>query len=216
MNHVIREADPAHPPAGTLLLLHGRGADEHDLLGLLDVLDPERRCRGITLGAPIVSGDPAHPGRHWYVVSRVGFPDPDTFRRTYDELTSFVDDELGLDWPTTVVGGFSQGGVMAYALGLGAGRPVPAGIMALSSFVPVVDGWAPDLGSRPGVEVAHVHGTADPVIGVDFGRRARALLEAGGAHLLYREFPGGHHVDPRLLGELAAWLRERLPAPAGG
>lgn len=205
MNHLIREADGE--ARGTLVLLHGRGADEHDLLPLLGVLDPKRRLRGITVGGPL-SLPPG--GKHWYAVPRVGFPDPDSFRGTYEALGALLDDELGLDWSRTVIGGFSQGGVMSYALGLGPGRPVPAGLLAMSSFVPTVDGWAPELATRPGLHVAHVHGAEDPVIPVAFAREAKATLEAAGLPLLYREFPGGHHVDPRLLPELADWLADRL------
>lgn len=205
---VVREA--AGEPAGTLVLLHGRGADEHDLLPLLGVLDPERRLRGITLGAPLMLPP---GGKHWYAVHRVGHPDPATFAATYAELTAVLDEEMGLDWSRTVIGGFSQGGVMSYAVGLGPGRPVPAGILAMSSFVPRLDdgSWEPDLTSRPGLPVAHVHGVADPVITIGFGRDARERIEGAGLPMLYREFPGGHHVDPRLLGELAAWVAERLP-----
>lgn len=206
---VVREA--AGEAAGTLVLLHGRGADEHDLLPLLGVLDPRRRLRGITLGAPL-----ALPpgGKHWYAVHRVGWPDPATFVSTYAELTALLDAELGLDWSRTVVGGFSQGGVMSYAVGLGPGRPVPAGILAMSSFIPRFDDdrWAPDFASRRELPVAHVHGEADPVIGVEFGRDARGRVEGAGLPLLYREFPGGHHVDPRLLGDLATWIENRLPS----
>jgi phospholipase/carboxylesterase len=207
IDHVVRDA--AGEPRGTIVLLHGRGADEHDLLPLLGVLDPDRRYRGITLGGPL-SLPPG--GRHWYAVYRVGFPDPATFGPTYEALQRKLDDELEIDWSTTVIGGFSQGGVMSYALGLGPGRPQPAGILAMSCFVPVLDdgSWTPDFASRPQLPVAHVHGANDPVISVDFARAAREQLEAAGLPLLYREFPGAHHVDPRLLPELAGWLRDRL------
>ena len=210
MNHVVRENSP--PPtqaAGTIVLLHGRGADEHDLLPLLGVLDPQRRLRGITVGAPLVM---APGGKHWYAVHRVGHPDPATFAPTYAQLSGFLDDELGLDWSKTVIGGFSQGGAMSYAIGLGVGRPVPAGVLAMSCFIPRLDdgSWEPDFASRPQLPVAHVHGAQDPVIGVEFARDARARLEAAGLPLLYREFPGGHHVDPRLLTGLADWLAQRF------
>jgi phospholipase/carboxylesterase len=205
MIHLIREADG--DAAGTLVLLHGRGADEHDLLPLLGVLDPKKRLRGITVGAPL-SLPPG--GRHWYALNRVGYPDPPTFAATYEQLGRFLDSDLGLDWERTVVGGFSQGGVMSYALGLGPGRPRPAGILAMSCFVPTVPGWEPDLADRAGLPVIHVHGELDPVIPVDFGRAARDLL-APSVDLEYHEFPGGHHVDPRLLPELARWLAARLP-----
>ena len=205
MIHLIREA--AGEPAGTLVLLHGRGADEHDLLPLLGVLDPKKRLRGITVGGPL-SLPPG--GRHWYAIHRVGFPDPPTFAATYKQLTRFLDDDLGLDWERTVIGGFSQGGVMSYAVGLGSDRPRPAGILAMSCFVPTVESWQPDLEGRRGLPVAHVHGQQDPIITIDFAHAARELLEPA-VDLTYREFPGGHHVDPRLLPELADWLAARLP-----
>lgn len=205
MNHLVRDA--AGEPAGTLVLLHGRGADERDLLGLMAALDPQRRLRGITVGGPLRLPP---GGKHWYVVERIGYPDEATFAATYRELASFLDEDLAVDWSTTVVGGFSQGGVMAYALGLGAGRPQPAGILALSSFIPTVDGWQPDLSSRRDLHVAHTHGSFDDVIDISFARTAKSLLEGAGLPLLFREFPGAHQIDVRLLPELEAWLAARF------
>ena len=111
-----------------------------------------------------------------------------------------------------MLGGFSQGGVMSYALGLGAGRPRPAGIVALSSFVPRVEGFDLDL-SSPLPPVAIGHGTLDPTIEVEWGRRARALLEDAGAEVLYRETPMFHQIDPDFVRELADWLRRTLSQP---
>ena len=111
----------------------------------------------------------------------------------------------------TVIGGFSQGGVMSYALGLGAGRPSPAGIIALSSFIPTVSGFSIDLESRRGLPVAIGHGTQDPVIGVEFGRDARDRLTAAGLDVLYREAPMSHTIDPEFIPELQGWLAARIP-----
>ena len=97
---------------------------------------------------------------------------------------------------------------MAYAVGLGAGRPRPAGIVALSGFIPTVDGFDVDLENRAGLPVAIGHGAADPIIGVEFARDARKRLEAAGADVTYAEHPGGHHVDPRFVGGLADWLTD--------
>ena len=71
--HLIRE--PEREPEGALVLNHGPGTDEHDLYGLLDELDPERRLLGVTPGAPLTDVPPG--GRHWYIVPRVGYPDRD-------------------------------------------------------------------------------------------------------------------------------------------
>jgi phospholipase/carboxylesterase len=198
----IRPADGA--PDGALVLLHGRGADEHDLFPLLDALDPERRLLGATARGPL-SLPPG--GAHWYVVRQIGYPDHDTFHATYAQASGWLDDLLARhDIPPerAVIGGFSQGGVMSYALGLGEGRPRPAGIVALSSFVPTVDGF--ELGDASGLPVAIGHGTYDPVIGVEFGRAARDRLTEEGAEVTYRESPMPHTIDPGFLSDLRGWL----------
>jgi phospholipase/carboxylesterase len=192
----------AGEPEGALVLLHGRGADERDLFPVLDMLDPERRLLGFTPRGPL--GLPPG-GAHWYMVKRIGYPDPDTFRPTWAQLQEWFD-ALPVPAEKTVIGGFSQGTVMAYALGLAAGRPRPAGILALSGFIPEVPGLAFDLESRAGLPVLIGHGASDPVIDVSFARSARDRLTAAGLDVTYREGPGGHSIDPRLLPELQEWL----------
>ena len=199
LTHLTRPA--RGEPEGLLVLLHGRGASEHDLFPLLDVLDPERRLLGVTPRAPL-----ALPpgGAHWYAFYRLGEPDAGTFAQGYALAAEWLDG-LGFPPQRTVLGGFSQGGMMAYALSLFVGRPRPAALFALSSFVPTVPGFELDLES-PLPPIAIGHGTHDEVIGVEWGRGARDLLVGAGADVLYREYPLGHSVDPRFLEELAAWL----------
>ncbi|MDQ3619690.1 MAG: phospholipase, partial [Actinomycetota bacterium] len=110
----------------------------------------------------------------------------------------------------TIVGGFSQGAVMTYSVGLERGRTQPAGLIGLSGFLPTVEGLDLDLDDRSGLHVAVGHGTYDPVIGVDFGRAARERLQAAGANVLFRESPMPHSIDPSFLGELASWVTERI------
>src|SRR5271154_4167706 len=120
----FRERPAAGEPAGLLVLHHGRGTDEHDLLPLGDALDPQRRLHVVTPRAPLRL--PGSPGYHWYLVPRVGYPDPDSFRAAYAELAAFHDqlwERTGIRPERTVLGGFSMGTVMSYALGLGADRP---------------------------------------------------------------------------------------------
>jgi phospholipase/carboxylesterase len=196
-------------PEGALVLLHGRGADEHDLFGLLDAIDPGRRLVGVTPRAPL-SLPPG--GAHWYAVYRVGFPDPDTFWPTFRDLCDWYEalpERLGFPAGRIVLGGFSQGCVMSYALGLAAGRPAPRALFALSGFMPVVDGLELDL-DRPGLRLVIEHGVADPVISVGFARDARARLEGSPISLSYREFDGGHWVDPATLPTLQAAAADAL------
>ena len=207
---VHRSRPAAGEPEGALVLLHGRGVDENDLFPLLDLIDPEGRLAGFTPRAPLTP--PGHMGNHWYVVERVGFPDPATFGPAYERLGGWLDSvvaETGIDPGRLVLGGFSQGGVMSYAAGLGAGRPVPAAIFALSSFVPTVEGWAPDFAGRSELPVYHSHGSGDPIISVEFGRQAAELLE-GKVDLTYREHPGGHNIDPRSFDELREFVARAI------
>ena len=202
MEYQVREA--ADDPVGALVLFHGRGADEHDLFPLLDFLDPDRRLLGVTPRGPF-SFPPG--GAHWYKLQEVGFPDRETFLQTYDDIGKWLDgflEEHGIGYERTVLGGFSQGAVMAYSFGLAVGRPRPAALMALSGFIPTVEGFELDLGVLPPVAIGH--GTYDPIIPVEFGRRARQLLEAAGADVLYREYPLPHAIDPSFLSELRGWL----------
>jgi phospholipase/carboxylesterase len=211
---VYRERPADRDPEGLLVLHHGRGADEHDLLGLADTLDPQRRLHVVTPRAPLKV--PGWPGNHWYVVPRVGYPDYDTFHSAYAKLAGFHDElwqRTGIDPERTVFGGFSMGSVMSYSLALAGDRPAPAGILAFSGFVPTVDDWQPDLAGRTGTRAFIAHGRQDPIMDVAFARQARDLLESGGLDVTYRESDGGHHIDPGHLSAAVTWLSQML-APA--
>jgi phospholipase/carboxylesterase len=209
----FRERPPDGDAAGLLVLHHGRGADEHDLLGLAEVLDPGRRLHVVTPRAPLQL--PGWPGNHWYVVPRVGYPDPDTFHAAYSKLAAFHDElweRTGIAPERTVFGGFSMGSVMSYSLGLAGDRPAPAGILAFSGFIPTVDGWEPDLASRAGLPVFIAHGRRDPIMDVEFARRARALLEGAGLPVSYHESDAAHHIDPAHVPAAVDWLGGVLAA----
>jgi phospholipase/carboxylesterase len=200
-------------PEGLLVLHHGRGTDERDLFGLAEPLDPDRRLHFASVRAPLQLG--GTPGYHWYLVPRVGHPDRATFDAARAALAE-VHDELweatGIGAGRTVLGGFSMGTAMSYAMGLGADRPAPAGILAFSGFVPSVEGWEPELGeSRRSTRVFVAHGRADPIIEVGFARRAHELLEGGGLDVSYHESDVPHTIDPAHLAAATDWLRETLP-----
>jgi phospholipase/carboxylesterase len=213
---VFRERPAAAgEPEGLLILHHGRGADEHDLLGLGDVLDPEHRLHVVTPRAPLTL--PGWPGNHWYVVPRVGFPDHDTFHAAFDSLAALHDalwERTGLGPERTVFGGFSMGSVMSYALGLGPGRPAPAALLAFSGFIPTVEGWQPELAGREALHVFIAHGRNDPVMEVGFARRARDLLEAGGLPVEYHESDAAHHIDPAHVPAAVRVVADAVPAAA--
>jgi phospholipase/carboxylesterase len=195
---------------GLLVLHHGRGADDHDLLGLADVLDPERRLHVVTPRAPLTL--PGWPGYHWYVVPRVGYPDPETFHASFAALGSFHDElweRTGLTPDKTVFGGFSMGSVMSYSTGLSADRPQPAGLLIFSGFIPKVERWEPDL-SRSDLRVFIAHGRRDPVMEIGFAREARELLEGAGFPVDYHESDAAHHIDPEHVPFATEWLSNTI------
>jgi len=208
---VYRERMAAGEAQGLLVLHHGRGADENDLLGLADILDPARRLHVVTPRGPLqIEG---WPGRHWYVVPRVGFPDPATFRASFEQLAEFHDalwERTGISPARTILGGFSMGTVMSYALALSGERPAPAGILAFSGFVPTVEGWEPAFQTRLQMRAFIAHGRRDPVIEVSFARAARELLQSAGLEVSYHESDVAHQIDPAALGAAAEWVAETL------
>ena len=193
LGHLTRPA--TGDAEGLLVLFHGRGADERDLYPLLDLLDPRRRLHGGTPRGPLHLPP---GGAHWYAVKEIGYPDPPTFTETLRIASAWLDDlasEVGAPAERMVLGGFSQGAVMTYAL---------------SGFMPSVPGFQIDLEtSLPRVAIGH--GVGDPVISVDWGRDARTRLENAGADLTYHESPSmGHSIDPAFLRTLPAWLDETM------
>jgi len=205
-----RTRPPAREPEGAVVLLHGRGADENDLYPLLDVLDPEQRLLGVTPQAPLQLPP---GGFHWYRLGGIPTPDPETFHGSVPLLAALLE-ELPVPLDRVVLGGFSQGAVMSWAMSLGPGRPRPAGVIAMSGFLPRVDGWPLTLAGLEGFPVLIAHGSLDPVIAFDFGREARDALTAAGADVTWRESPMPHTIDPGFVPDLQAFVRRVLGPPS--
>ena len=212
----MRELTYAERPAvggadGLLILHHGRGADEHELLGLADALDRVHRLHVILPRGPLTFPDLG--GYHWYGVRAVGFPEPESFNEGYTALCSFHDtiwERTGIPPGRTVLGGFSMGTGISYATGLGKGRPRTAGILAFTGAIPSVDGWEPDLESRTGMRVLITHGRTDAAMKLDFAHRARQLLGESGLDVTYLESGGGHEIEPLAVGKGIQWLAKVL------
>jgi phospholipase/carboxylesterase len=205
---VARWREAAGEPAGALVLLHGRGADENDLHPLLDLLDPERKLLGATPGGPLRLPP---GGRHWYALGGIPTPDPETFLATAPRLAGFLD-ALPVPPERILLGGFSQGTVMSLAMALGPDRPRPAAVLALSGFLPRVPGYPLDPTRLAGAPVAVAHGTLDPVIPSRFGAEAAETLAAAGADVLRLESDVPHMVDPAWVEPLRALVARATAA----
>lgn len=189
----------------TLVLLHGFGADEHDLLPLGHELDP--RLRVVSLRAPLALD---FGGRAWFNLQQT----PDGFAfdpAEVDEaarLAREAIEEVAEDSPRPLIGGFSQGAGMALSVALA--RPdLPSGVLVLSG-VPPRTGTPAAAGALRGLPVFAAHGVHDPLIAVEVGRATRDLLQQLGARVTYREYPMGHMVVPAELLDARAWLSSVL------
>ena len=154
------ERPAAGDPGGRARPAPREGCGQHDLYPLLDVLDPDRRLLGVTPQGPLQLPP---GGRHWYRLAGIPTPDPVTFHGSLPLLRELLD---GLPVPRerVVLGGFSQGAVMSWAVWLGNGEERPAAVVALSGFVPRVDGCSSSRRSRrlPGRDRTRHAGPRDP------------------------------------------------------
>ncbi|WP_041453289.1 alpha/beta hydrolase [Anaeromyxobacter dehalogenans] len=207
--HVVRppRVPSARPPL--LVLLHGIGADERDLLPLAAHLDP--RFLTVSLRAP----NEAEPmGFAWYAIDwRTAPPRHDVAQAaaSLEALLAFLAGApaaLGTDPARTFLLGFSQGAAMALAAALA--RPELVRGAVLHSGRPLPGQPAP-AGGLAGLEVLVLHGLADPVLPPAQGRAIRDLLAPVlGPRLTHLELEGAHEVTAETLSEAARWLSARL------
>ncbi|HEV7668972.1 MAG TPA: alpha/beta fold hydrolase [Thermoanaerobaculia bacterium] len=208
----------AHVPAGdgpfpTLVLCHGWGASAHDLLGLAPHLHDGEALVLCPQGQVKMQIGPGVSGYGWFQLVPGQPPNIAEFRERSGELREWLDEAVEMypvDPTRLAVGGFSQGGVMAFDLALrqpGRFR----GIAALSTWLP--EPLADDLPKLPEHEslpVLVLHGTEDRMIEVERARESRERLREFGVRLLYREFPMAHEIRPEALRTLTRWLDEKV------
>ncbi|WP_159940199.1 MULTISPECIES: alpha/beta hydrolase [unclassified Nocardiopsis] len=197
--HVFTPA--AAPDAPTLLLLHGTGADEHDLLPLGRALAP-----GAALLSPRGKVDENGMNR-WFRRLREGVFDVEDLIRRTAELAEFVSAAVrayGLDPGRIVVSGFSNGANTGAALLLR--HPGLLRGAALFAAGAPLQGREPDPVDLSGTRVFLGSGTADPITTIDQARLLAAQLGERGAEVEACEHPGGHQLDPRVLERARAWF----------
>jgi thioredoxin len=191
-----------------LLLLHGYGADERDLGGLLPYLDPEGKLAVVMPRGPEAA--PGTPGFAWYSWSPQGDFDPSAFTSSLDALDDLLDEacaEQGFDRAQAIVGGFSQGAGMMIALALRASdRPRPIGVLAMSPALPGLDVFDADWTAGKEIPVLVEHGDQDPLVPVARARQLARVLEANGVPVVYAEYPMGHQVALESIEKARDWM----------
>jgi phospholipase/carboxylesterase len=202
-----RERHPA------LIMLHGRGADEEDLVGLVPVFD--RSLLVLSVRAPHRF---SFGGYTWYEVGEAGRPEPELFQDSYDRLMQFVGDALAaypIDTGRVYLLGFSMGTVMGYAISL-THTELFRGMIAHSGYVPEGTNLVLRWNELAGRSFFIAHGVADDVIPVSLARRARHLFESSTASTFYKEYPIGHEISQESLQDAAKFLNRltsKFPEP---
>ena len=207
--HVLRPA--AAEAAGAIVLLHGPGASEQDMAQLVDVLDPQRRLLAACPRATQVARDGA--GWQWFIDREPGYPHYDSFEGSFTVLDMWLQllaAETGVPPARTLLGGFSQGAVMAWALAMARGRARAAGVLALSGFIPRVADFEFENDALGGLPVAICHGEQDDRVPVQLARSARDRAGEAGAEVFYRESDVGHVLDLRVVPDLVGWVGQRF------
>ncbi len=212
--HKIRQplsrADQKQP---ALILLHGRGTNEDDLLGLVEYFDP--RFFIISVRAPF-RFDAGFGGYTWYDVKDIGTPHPQQFEESYNRLVRFVEDvQRGypVDSRRIFLLGFSMGSIMSFALSLTHPEMV-RGVVAHSGYIPENADLQFKWDRLQHTSFFIAHGVDDPVIPISFARRSHDLLSKTSADLTYREYPIPHSISEESLSDLSVWLQKILAVPA--
>jgi phospholipase/carboxylesterase len=191
-------------PAGLLVLVHGFGHSETYMAIAGRLIDPARRFVLAAPRGPIEL--PTSKARAWVLPRRRR---PEQFGVSLRHLDTFVDAQCeahGLDRARVVLGGFSQGAILALALAAHPGRPVPAGVISWCGTVPFDRGVDVDLSRLAGVPVLYHAATADEVISLGIVRAGADELRANGAVLDAREFDARHEVTLDMLNHARTWL----------
>ena len=217
----MRLVHALHEPAGdgphpTVLALHGWGANALDLLGLAPHLDGGAYLVLCPQGPVEVPVGPGMHGYGWFPISMGAPPDRAAFEEGYSALDAFLGEALQR-YPIApgklALLGFSQGGVMAYALALRQ-HPRFAAVAALSTWL--VPGLLGTSDAEPALDHLPVlvqHGTSDPLIPAERGREAVEQLRRWNADVVYREYEMGHEISAASLRDLGEFLHTRLVSP---
>jgi phospholipase/carboxylesterase len=194
-----------------ILCLHGYGADMHDLAGLAEALDPTGYLY-VLPSAPLPAFDGADvTARAWH--ERGGNESPEAVRdalAALDGLAREVLTRYRVPAGRALLLGFSQGGALALRYGLPRSE-VFAGLAVLSGSLKRVEDLRADLPAARRQPIFVAHGTNDPLVPVAWSREVVTFLEGQGYRPVYRTYPLGHTIGPRLLADLREWLTGTLP-----
>jgi phospholipase/carboxylesterase len=203
-----------------VVLLHGFGAPGFDLVDLAQYVPAPASLRWVFPEAPLMLE--GGPGRAWWMIDSELFerrmrgervdrtdelpPRLPTARAELSSLLDAIESELGVPRAEQLLGGFSQGSMLAIDQALHA-RVRPRGLILLSSTLIAASEWTPRAHAVRGLPILQTHGSADAILPYEDAERLRSLLETAGAQLTFVPFQGGHELPPAALRALAEFLK---------
>lgn len=211
-------------PQWTVLWLHGLGADGHDF----EPVVPQLVRRGWPAIRFVFPHAPVRPVtinggmrmRAWYDILGMEIAnrqDEAGVRESVRHVERLIERETlrGIPDARIVLAGFSQGGAIALATAV-RHEPALAGVIALSTYLPLADRSEPELATHSrATPIFMGHGTQDPVVPHALGTMSRDWLSARGYRVDWHSYPMPHSVNPQEIGDLAGWLEQRFAASDG-
>nr|WP_315478819.1 alpha/beta fold hydrolase [uncultured Rhodoferax sp.] len=215
------ELESAPNPTAAVIWMHGLGASSDDFAGLVPELDLEG-CQPIRFVFPqapsipiTINGGYVMPGWYdLYGMDLVSKQDAAGIQRSEADIRALIDHEVarGIPFDRIVLAGFSQGCAMALHAALRLPHKI-AGVMALSGYLPLADRFASERhAANADTPIFMAHGTQDPVVILKRGEDSRDALAAMGHKVQWHTYPMPHSVHPREIADIAAFLKQVLPA----
>jgi phospholipase/carboxylesterase len=216
---IERETGPA--PVGSIIWLHGLGADAGDFVPIIPaLLQPHwPALRFVFPNAPVrpVTLNGGMRMRAWYDLyglDAAGPQDEPGIRQAIDAVGRLIDREQARGIPASrlLLAGFSQGGSIAMASLLRQPRPL-AGAVLLSTWLPLAEATRAE--AQPGSHATPIfmaHGRTDDLVPCAFGERSAGFLREHGYPVDWRVYPHGHTVGPQAAADIAAWLDQQVRA----
>jgi phospholipase/carboxylesterase len=194
-------------PTRLMVLLHGYGEGTEDLAGRVDLIDPDGTSCVVMPLAPFRRRDRLN----WHAPMASGIEAEEQLMASVaalDALLGELESELGLPADDALVGGFSQGGGLAYALLLGAEvRHRPAAGFGVCSFPPMVQGFAVDRAAASGRPCFLSSARQDHFAPIEMSRACAVVLRESGLDLTYVESDGGHEMTDEAATLIGRWVR---------
>lgn len=215
-----------------VVLMHGFGAPGDDLVPLWRVLDVPKETRFVFPEAPLELGGMGFgfgTARAWWMidVERLeraiaagetrdlsqevpeGLPEA---RAKVTEMLAALHDDWKVAGERLVLGGFSQGSMLALDVALHVEQPL-AGLVLMSSTLLAEHEWVPRMTARVGLPVVQSHGERDPLLPFSLAERLRDRLTEAGLKVDWVPFRGAHEIPPPVLERVGAFVRDTLADP---